>query len=183
MRLQRKKIASDWRKRPLLLMLLEWLQLGRSKKDGTRPLAKSMSVLQRCKFSMERQILVRTRKNHALCWWEFWAGRRRVSFLGGRQFSSNKKFWRRSRDGREGFVESIWLMVLESYGGGGHEDGWATSGDEGHLGGRSGGSKDSRLGGWLVLLYMMTVKDWKVTCMVAVREGMGVIKDHVKKCL
>jgi hypothetical protein len=66
MRLQRKKIAGDWRKRPLLLMLLEWLQLGRSKKDGTRLLAKSMSVLQRCKLSMEWQILVRTRNNHVL---------------------------------------------------------------------------------------------------------------------
>jgi hypothetical protein len=28
-----------------------------------------------------------------------------------------------------------------------------------------------------LLLYMMAVRDWRVTCMVAVREGVGVVKD------
>jgi hypothetical protein len=34
-----------------------------------------------------------------------------------------------------------------------------------------------------LLPYMMAVKDWRVTCMAAVREGVGVVRDQVRKCL
>jgi hypothetical protein len=30
---------------------------------------------------------------------------------------------------------------------------------------------------------MMAIKDWRMTCMVVVREGVGVIRDQVRKCL